>query len=75
MANTMNPQALFEQLELVLANPKSYFHDAEARAKFQLLARKARTATEEPFETLQRIVYYVSLLPVPPVFTHTQNTH
>ena len=55
-----NPQALIEQLRFLNADPSSYFQDEAQKRDFQKLARQAGTAVEEPFETMQRLVYGVS---------------
>jgi hypothetical protein len=55
-----NPQALIEQLQLLTADPSSYFQDEAQKRAFHRLARQAATAVEEPFETMQRLVYSVS---------------
>lgn len=60
MTSQANPQALIEQLQLLSADPSSYFQDDAQKRDFQKLARKAATAVEEPFETMQRLVYGVS---------------
>jgi hypothetical protein len=60
MTSQANPQALIEQLRLLTADPSSYFQDEAQKRDFQKLARQARTAVEEPFETMQRLVYGVS---------------
>lgn len=55
-----NPQVLIEQLRLLTADPSSYFQDEAQKRNFQKLARQAGAAVEEPFETMQRLVYGVS---------------
>jgi hypothetical protein len=60
MTSQANPQALIEQLQLLSADPSSYFQDDAQKRDFQKLARQAATAVEEPFETMQRLVYGVS---------------
>lgn len=55
-----NPQALIEQLRLLTADPSSYFQSEAQKRDFQKLTRQAGTAVEEPFETMQRLVYGVS---------------
>jgi hypothetical protein len=55
-----NPQALIEQLRLLTADPSSYFQDEAQKRDFQKLARQAGAKVEEPFETMQRLVYGVS---------------
>ncbi|KAF3041097.1 hypothetical protein E8E12_005846 [Didymella heteroderae] len=57
MTSQANPRALIEQLQLLTANPSSYFQDEAQKRDFQKLARQAGTAVEEPFETMQRLVY------------------
>ncbi|KAF3010834.1 hypothetical protein E8E13_008765 [Curvularia kusanoi] len=52
-----NPQALIEQLQLLTADPGSYFQDEAQKRDFQKLVRQAESAVEEPFETMQRLVY------------------
>lgn len=60
MASQANPQELIAQLRLLTADPGSYFQDEAQKRYFQKLARQAGTAVEEPFETMQRLVYGVS---------------
>jgi len=60
MALQANPQDLIAQLRLLTADPGSYFQDEAQKRDFQRLARQAGTAVEEPFETMQRLVYGVS---------------
>ena len=55
-----NPQDLIAQLRLLTADPGSYFENEAQKRDFQRLARQAGTAVEEPFETMQRLVYGVS---------------
>lgn len=55
-----DPKVLLEQLRLLAADPGSYFQDDGQKREFQKLARQAGTAVEEPFETMQRLVYGVS---------------
>ncbi|KAF9695382.1 hypothetical protein EKO04_006678 [Ascochyta lentis] len=57
MTSQANPQALIEQLRLLTADPAAYFQDDVQKRDFQKLARQAATAVEEPFETMQRLVY------------------
>ena len=58
---TSNPQALIELLKLLAANPKTYFQNNASKAEFKSAAHEATIAVEEPFETLQRIAYGVSI--------------
>lgn len=60
MTSQATPQALIEQLQLLIADPGSYFQDDAQKRDFQKLARQAAAAVEEPFETMQRLVYGVS---------------
>ncbi|UPX16343.1 uncharacterized protein EKO05_0006751 [Ascochyta rabiei] len=57
MTSQANPQALIEQLRLLTADPSAYFQEDAQQRQFQKLARQAATAVEEPFETMQRLVY------------------
>lgn len=41
----------------MIADPGSYFQDDVQKRDFQKLARQAGAAVEEPFETMQRLVY------------------
>jgi hypothetical protein len=56
-----NPAGLIEQLWLLAAQPDTYFQDDAQKKEFQRLSRDAFTAIEEPFETMQRLVYGVSI--------------
>jgi hypothetical protein len=56
-----NPAGLIEQLWLLAAQPDDYFQDDAQKKEFQRLSRDAFTAMEEPFETMQRLVYGVSI--------------
>ncbi len=60
MTSQSNPQVLIEQLQLLTADPGSYFQSDAQKRDFQKLARQAAAAVEEPFETMQRLVYGVS---------------
>ena len=60
MTSQANPHALIEQLQLLNADPSSYFQSDGQKREFQKLTRRATTAVEEPFETIQRLVYGVS---------------
>ena len=60
MTSQANPQALIEQLRLLNADPSSYFENDAQKCEFQKFARQAATEVEEPFETMQRLVYGVS---------------
>ncbi|KAG9189096.1 hypothetical protein G6011_05964 [Alternaria panax] len=57
MMSQANPEALIEQLRLLNADPSSYFENNQQKRDFQKLVRQAGTAVEEPFETMQRLVY------------------
>ncbi|KAJ4376692.1 hypothetical protein N0V86_006808 [Didymella sp. IMI 355093] len=57
MTSQANPKALIEQLRLLTADPSSYFQDETQKRDFQKLIRQAGAAVEEPFETMQRLVY------------------
>lgn len=58
-----DPKALIEQLQLLNADSGSgsYFQSEAQKQEFQKLALKAARAVEEPFETMQRLVYGVSV--------------
>jgi hypothetical protein len=60
MTSQANPKALIEQLRLLTADPSFYFQDEAQKRDFQKLTRQAGAAVEEPFETMQRLVYGVS---------------
>lgn len=60
MTSQASPRALVEQLQLLVADPGSYFEDDAQKREFQKLARQAGAAVEGPFETMQRLVYGVS---------------
>jgi hypothetical protein len=60
MTSQANPQALIEQLRLLNADPSSYFENDAQKRDFQKFVRQVGTAVEEPFETMQRLVYGVS---------------
>jgi hypothetical protein len=51
------PAVLLDQLRALVANPEAFASD---RQEIIALARQAAVALEEPFETLQRLVYSVS---------------
>ncbi|KAH6644812.1 putative sterigmatocystin 8-O-methyltransferase precursor [Boeremia exigua] len=57
MTSQPDPYALLAQLQLLAADPKSFFADDAQKRAFQTLARQAAAAVEEPFETMQRLVY------------------
>jgi hypothetical protein len=60
MTSQADPQALIEQLQLLNADPSAYFKNDAQKRDFQKSVRQAETAVEEPFETMQRLVYGVS---------------
>lgn len=60
MTPQANPGLLIEQLRLLVAEPGSYFEDEAQKSDFQKLARQAGAAVEEPFETMQRLVFSVN---------------
>lgn len=64
MSTQANPAILLEQLELLVKDPVHYFQDGSLKNDIQRLSREASKATEEPFETLQRLVYGV-IAPIP----------
>ncbi|CAN9271529.1 unnamed protein product [Alternaria alternata] len=57
MTSQADPQALIEQLQLLNADPSAYFKNDAQKRDFQKSVRQAETAVEEPFETMQRLVY------------------
>lgn len=59
MTATANPTILLEQLKLLISDPQAYFTDDKQKKEIQRLSRDAATAIEEPFETMQRLVYGV----------------
>jgi hypothetical protein len=61
MTTEANPAVLLEQLKLLVADPLGYFQDDSLKSDIQRLSRDASRATEEPFETMQRLVYGVNV--------------
>ena len=57
-----DPHALIEQLRVLTSTPSAYFESEAQKREFQSLIRGATAAIEEPFETMQRLVYGVSLV-------------
>lgn len=64
-APTLDVEILIAQLQAIVADPKgatvALAIDDTKRQQLKQLARAASFALEEPFETVQRLVYSVSL--------------
>ncbi|PSN65247.1 putative sterigmatocystin 8-O-methyltransferase precursor [Corynespora cassiicola Philippines] len=66
-----DPQALIEQLRVLTSTPGAYFESEAQKREFQSLIRGATAAVEEPFETMQRLVYG----PLPLVTARISQSH